>query len=125
MSIGTVLAKWLFLRKVAGVNVPDPATSFLAMSRELVDEVNLFNDKARHLCGYLAWLSYVRHASIPVERVPRRHGRSKYTVWRLIKLTVTLVTHYTNAPLALRPVVDRLNDSILVFLGQIVEEGQP
>lgn len=38
---------------------------------------------------------------MPVEQVPRKHGRSKYTLWRLIELTITLVTHYTNAPLAL------------------------
>jgi glycosyltransferase involved in cell wall biosynthesis len=98
--IGTVLANW-FIRKVTGANVPDAATSFLAINRKLVDEVNLFNDKTRYLCGYLAWLSYGRHASVPVKQVPRKHGRSKYTLWRLIELTITLVTHYTNAPLAL------------------------
>jgi len=98
--IGTVLANW-FIRKVTGANVPDAATSFLAINRKLVDEVNLFNDKTRYLCGYLAWLSYGRHASVLVEQRPRKHGRSKYTLWRLIELTVTLVTHYTNAPLAL------------------------
>jgi len=98
--IGTVLANW-FIRKVTGTNVPDAATSFLAINRKLVDEVNLFNDKTRYLCGYLAWLSYGRHASVPVEQRPRKHGRSKYNLWRLIELTITLVTHYTNAPLAL------------------------
>lgn len=98
--IGTVLVNW-FIRRVTGVNVPDAATSFLAIDRKLVDEVNLFNDKTRYLCGYLAWLSYGRHASVPVEQMPRKHGRSKYTLWRLIELTITLVTHYTNAPLAL------------------------
>ena len=98
--IGTILANW-FLRKVTGVDVPDAATSFLAIKRALVDEVNLFNDKTRYLCGYLAWLSYGRHASVPVQQMPRKHGRSKYTLWRLIELTVTLVAHYTNVPLAL------------------------
>jgi dolichol-phosphate mannosyltransferase len=97
--VGTVLTNW-FIRKVTGTNVSDAATSFLAINRKLVDEVNLFNDKTRYLCGYLAWLSYGRHASVPVKQVPRKHGRSNYTLWRLVELTVTLVTHYTNAPLA-------------------------
>ena len=97
--IGTVLANW-FIRKVTGVDVPDAATSFLAINRKLVDDVNLFHDKTRYLCGYPAWLSYGRHASVSVEQRPRKHGRSKYNLWRLVELTITLVTHYTNAPLA-------------------------
>jgi dolichol-phosphate mannosyltransferase len=98
--MGTIVVNW-FLRKVTGVNVPDAATSFLAIDRKLVDEVNLLNEKTRYLCGYLAWLSYGRYAAIPVEHVPRKHGQSKYTLWRLIELTLTLIIHYSNAPLAL------------------------
>jgi dolichol-phosphate mannosyltransferase len=83
------------------LNVPDGATSFVAIDRRLVDEMNLFNERTKYLSGLMAWLSYGRYSSIPVERRPRKHGKSKYTFRRLAELAITLVTHYSNAPLAL------------------------
>jgi dolichol-phosphate mannosyltransferase len=97
---GTAVANWL-IRKVIGLPLPDGVTSFLAIDRKLVDEVNQFTEKTRYLSGYLAWLSYGRCAAVPVERKRRKRGRSKYTLWRLIDLAVTLVAHYTNTPLAI------------------------
>jgi hypothetical protein len=66
-----------------------------------VDEVNLFNEKTKYISGHLGWLSYGRYAAIPVERRPRERGKSKYTLWRLIGLTINLVTLYSTAPLVI------------------------
>ncbi len=98
--LGTIGANWL-IRRVIRLDLPDGATSFLAIDRRLVDEVNQFTEKTRYLSGYLAWLSYGRYASVPVERRPRKHGKSKYTFRRLVDLAMTLVAHYSTAPLAI------------------------
>jgi glycosyltransferase involved in cell wall biosynthesis len=98
--LGTIGVNWL-IRRVIRLDLPDGATSFLAIDRKLVDEVNQFTEKTRYLSGYLAWLSYGRYASVPVERRARKHGKSKYTFRRLVDLAVTLVAHYSTAPLAI------------------------
>lgn len=97
---GAIVVNWL-IKKVAGLNIPDGATSFLALDRRLVDELNLFGEKTKYLSGLMAWLSYGRFTAIPVERRPRKHGKTKYTFRRLVDLTITLLTHYSNAPLTL------------------------
>jgi len=97
--VGAKAVNW-FIRRTGGLNLPDGATSFVAIDRRLVDEMNLFNERTKYLSGLMAWLSYGRCSSIPVERRPRKHGRSKYTFRRLAELAITLVTHYSNAPLA-------------------------
>lgn len=113
--LGTIGANWL-IRRVIRLDLPDGATSFLAIDRRLVDEVNQFTEKTRYLSGYVAWLSYGRYASVPVERRPRKHGKSKYTFRRLVDLAITLVAHYSNAPLAIASYLGLL----LILCGAVI-----
>jgi len=51
------------------------------------------------LLDYLLTWGTDRFGTVPVDELPRKVGRSNYTLGKLIKLTLTLLTGYTTVPL--------------------------
>ncbi|MBI5094432.1 MAG: glycosyltransferase family 2 protein [Candidatus Hydrogenedentes bacterium] len=87
------------LSRITGVNTPDNASGFLALDRQFVDNINLFNEKSRYLSGIMAWLSYGRWAAVPVSHFPRHAGVTKYNFRKLAALTFNLICSSTLLPL--------------------------
>ena len=52
----------------------------------------------------LSWAT-TRIAAVPVRFEPRRHGRSGYSTWRLVTLTVNMITGFSVWPLRLASIV--------------------
>ncbi len=96
--MGTVAANYL-IGRLTGVYYPDAASGFLALNDDLVRSVNRFNQKTRYLSTLFAWLSYGRHAAVPVSRRPRKYGQSHYQFWQLVRITVNLITNWSTRPL--------------------------
>ena len=88
------------LYRITGIDVPDSASGFIALDRKFVDSINLFNDKSKYLSGLFAWLSYGRWASVPVSHQARQAGDSKYTIRKLVGLTLTFVCNFSEWPLS-------------------------
>ena len=98
--MGTVLAN-RFICSVTGFNIPDSASGFLGLNGCFVRQINRYNDRSRYLSGLFAWLSYGRYGVVPVERRERLHGESKYTIYQLVRLVITIATNFSTRPLTL------------------------
>ncbi len=98
--MGTVLAN-RFICSVTGFNIPDSASGFLGLNGRFVRQINRYNDRSRYLSGLFAWLSYGRYGVVPVERRERLHGESKYSIYQLMQLVITIATNFSTRPLTL------------------------
>jgi glycosyltransferase involved in cell wall biosynthesis len=95
--LGTRMANFLICR-LTGFQIPDSASGFLALDRELVEHVNRYNERSRYLSGLFAWLAYGRYAAIDVTRRPRMHGESKYNLVGLAQLVINFITVFSAGP---------------------------
>lgn len=103
--LGKTLPSKLFnlvTARVSGVNIHDFNCGFKAYRREVFDNVNLYGELHRFIPA-LAAASGFSVTEIEVLHHPRRFGRSKYGVGRLIKgfidlLTVVTITRYNSRP---------------------------
>jgi undecaprenyl-phosphate 4-deoxy-4-formamido-L-arabinose transferase len=85
-----------FFRWVFGLKV-DPSP-FRAIRREIVQLILPYDLSFVYLDGLLAWYTD-RFAQVEVEHRPRVHGRSTYTLGKLITLAFNLFTNFAIGPL--------------------------
>ena len=88
-----------------GVKLHDHNCGFKAYRSEVTHDVTLYGERHRFVPVLAAAAGY-RIGEIAVEHHPRRHGKSKYGVSRLVKgfldlMTVYLITGYGRRPLHL------------------------
>lgn len=83
--------RWVFRLKV------DPSP-FRAIRREIVQLILPYDLSFVYLDGLLAWYTD-RFAQVEVEHHPRLHGRSTYTLRKLITLAFNLFTNFAIGPL--------------------------
>lgn len=103
--VGKTLPSKLFnavTRRVSGVPIHDFNCGFKAYRREVFQTINLYGELHRFVPVLAGALGY-RIGEIEVQHHPRRHGRSKYGLWRLFKgfidlLTVVTITRFDSKP---------------------------
>lgn len=87
------------LYRITGIDVPDAASGFIALDRRLVDHLNRIGERSRYFSGLFAWLSYGRWAAVPVSHEPRHAGQTKYTLRKLVRITLDFVCNFSELPL--------------------------
>lgn len=93
---------WL-TRKITGVNVHDSNCGFKAYRRKVIENLKIHGELHRYIPSLVKWKGY-RITEIKVEHHPRKHGKSKYGVERLMKgfldlITIRFLAKYTRRPL--------------------------
>ncbi len=88
--------------RVSGVEGRDFNSGFKAMSREVMESLELYGELHRYIPVLAAWSGF-RIGEMPVEHHARRHGRSKFgraRFWRgfLDLVTVKFLTTYDARP---------------------------
>ncbi len=111
-------AFYRLLRGLADFDVPLDSGDFCAMSRRVVTHLNALGETDRFVRGLRAWLGF-RQIGIPYERDPRRAGTPKYTVTKLVKLSIDGLISFSYVPLRLIVAVG-LGISALSVLGILV-----
>src|SRR5262249_44864493 len=86
------------LRTVASVDIPLDSGDFCAMRRRVVDHLNRLPETDRFVRGLRAWLGF-RQTGVPYERDRRYAGVPKYTLARLVKLSLDGLVSFSFAPL--------------------------
>jgi undecaprenyl-phosphate 4-deoxy-4-formamido-L-arabinose transferase len=114
----------LWLHRGLGV-----AIAFRAFRTVLRDGFAHYEGPAVAIDALLAWTT-TRAASVPVRHEPRQHGRSQYSLLRLVRLAVDLTTTFRTWPLRLASVVGfvvmALGLGALAFvLGSYFSTGRP
>ncbi len=80
------------------VKVPEGAGDFRLLDRRAVDALLAMPERNRFMKGLYAWIGFPT-VSVPFEPPPRRHGETHYSVWRLLRLSLSGLTAFTNWPL--------------------------
>ena len=98
---------WLFYRmlaKLSDTHLPIDAGDFGLLSRRVVEELRGMTEHHRYMRGLRSWVGF-RQVGVPVERVSRAAGKSKYSLWGLIKLATDGLVAFSTVPLRAAMVV--------------------
>jgi dolichol-phosphate mannosyltransferase len=86
------------MAKLSDVRLPLDSGDFGLMSRRVVDQVRRMPEHHRYLRGMRSWVGF-RQTGIPVEREERHSGKSKYNLWRLLKLATDGIFAFSIVPI--------------------------
>ncbi|MHB1317773.1 MAG: glycosyltransferase family 2 protein [Anaerolineae bacterium] len=86
------------LHRVANVDIPVDAGDFCLMDRRVVSVIRSLPERNRFLRGLRSWAGF-RQVGIPYDRPPRRAGRSKYSLGRLLLLALDGLVSFSYVPL--------------------------
>src|SRR5262245_658729 len=86
------------LHRLADIDIPVDAGDFCAMTRRMVDHLNRLPETDRFVRGLRAWIGF-RQTGIPYERDCRHAGVPKYTLGKLIQLSLDGLLSFSYAPL--------------------------
>ncbi|MFT5484059.1 MAG: glycosyltransferase involved in cell wall biosynthesis [Halieaceae bacterium] len=91
---------YALMQKVGPVRIPADTGDFRLMSRRVVDAVSELREHHRFMKGLFAWVGFAQK-SIQYHRDARFGGDSKWSYWRLWKLSLEGITSFTTFPLQL------------------------
>ncbi len=106
------------LRAMANIPIQLDAGDFCAMSRRVVDHLNRLPEVDRFVRGLRAWLGF-RQIGVSYERDRRHAGVPKYTIIKLLKLSLDGLLAFSYVPLRLISLLG-LCISGLSFVGTLV-----
>ena len=86
------------MAKLSDIRLPLDTGDFGLMSRRVVDEIRRMPEHHRYLRGLRTWVGY-RQTGIPVERLERQSGASKYGWLRLLKLAADGLFAFSIVPI--------------------------
>lgn len=86
------------LRRLSNVSVPLDAGDFGLMSRRVVEQLRQAPERQRFLRGLRSWAGF-RQIGIPVERLERSAGKSKYSLRRLLGLAFDGIFAFSIVPI--------------------------
>ncbi|HEX9902703.1 MAG TPA: glycosyltransferase family 2 protein, partial [Acidobacteriota bacterium] len=86
----SALANWLIAR-MTGIKLHDFGCTLKAFRGEVIKSIRLYGELHRFIPAIASSFG-VRIAEIPVNHRPRRHGRSKYSIFRFVKVILDMVT---------------------------------
>jgi glycosyltransferase involved in cell wall biosynthesis len=94
---------------VLHVPLHDYGCTLKAYRREVIEDVRLYGEMHRFIPVYAAWEG-ARVTEIPVTHHPRRFGKSKYGIGRIIRVSLDLLIVYF---------IDRAFDRPIQFFGKL------
>jgi len=78
--------------------IPDNAGDFRLLSRDVVEVLNRFPERARFMKGLFAWVGF-RQCSLPFSREQRAAGETSWSYWKLWNFAIDGITTSTTVPL--------------------------
>ncbi|HEY9721561.1 MAG TPA: glycosyltransferase family 2 protein [Oscillatoriaceae cyanobacterium] len=91
------------ISKISGVHLHDYGCSLKAYRREVLKDVQLYGEMHRFIPIYASWAG-ARVTELPVNHLPRIHGKSKYGLNRVFKVMLDLVTVKFMGTYATKPI---------------------
>jgi dolichol-phosphate mannosyltransferase len=89
-----------FMRAMVNFDIPLNSGDFALMDRRAVDALNALPERNRYIRGLRAWIG-LRQIGIPYRRPVRAAGMSKYTLIKLIRLSLDGVISMSSKPLSI------------------------
>jgi dolichol-phosphate mannosyltransferase len=91
---------YMLLSKIANVEIPRNSGDFRVMDRRVVDVVNSLPEHNRFLRGIYAWAGF-RQEPFVYDRAARAAGSTKYSLQRMIRLSLDGILSFSMYPLRL------------------------
>jgi dolichol-phosphate mannosyltransferase len=86
------------LSRVANVPIPQDTGDFRLMQRRVVDVLLAMPERERFIRGMVSWIGG-QQTPIVFTRDPRRAGKTKYTLARMLRFAADAITSFSIAPL--------------------------
>jgi len=100
-KMGSSFAKYVLKNIMGGMNTN--ISTFRAIDRTLVKKLDLLNENSRFIDGLFIWMG-ARSKVIPVKHNSRLKGKTKYNLYKLIRLWFDMVTSFSDFPLKIATV---------------------
>jgi len=116
----SIMANWL-ISKMTGVKLHDYGCTLKAFKREIIKHIKLYGELHRFIPAIASNMG-VSIAEVKVNHRKRRHGKSKYSVWRFPKvildlLTVKFLLSYSTRPLQIFGILGMISGIIGGVIG--------
>lgn len=98
----TLLSKfylWL-LAKLTNQTINPELAQFRVMKRRVVEHMGQFGERYRFHGGLVAWLGFP-YTLVDIEHGKRYGGKTKYSLWKMIKLGIEGIISFSDIPLRL------------------------
>ncbi len=95
------LTAYLFYRAMAllaAINIPKDTGEFRLIDRRVAQALRQLPERTRYIRGLLPWLGF-KQTTISIDRQARQHGKSSYTLSKLITLALDGILCFSYAPL--------------------------
>lgn len=115
-------ASWLFwalYRKLVLAEVPRGGIDVFACTRQFRDQLLTVAERNSTLVGLLIWLGF-RRGQVVYERLPRRHGRSAWSLRRKVRYLLDSTFAFSDLPLRLLTATGLLGLGVAVVQGGVV-----
>lgn len=89
---------YLFTRYADLANYPPEGPSGMLADRAVLDELNRLEESNRNVMALVAWLGF-RQTRVLYDQLPRRHGGSRWTRRKMVKLAVDSLVQFSSMPL--------------------------
>ncbi|MFP4004078.1 MAG: glycosyltransferase family 2 protein [Alphaproteobacteria bacterium] len=99
-KLASAKAFYRLLDAISAVPIPRDTGDFRLMDRAVVEAVRAMPERDRFLRGMVAWAGY-RQIALPYRRAPRAAGKTKYPLFRMIRLAADGLLSFSTAPLRL------------------------
>lgn len=97
--LGAQIIFWMFDR-LSECKIPRNISTFRILSRRAVDAFNRMPEHSRFTAGMMAWMGF-EYTTVQVEHAERGSGRSRYDLWKLIRLSLDGIISFSDYPLKL------------------------
>jgi glycosyltransferase involved in cell wall biosynthesis len=116
----SILANWL-ISKMTRVKLHDYGCTLKAFRKEIIKHIKLYGELHRFIPAIASNIG-VSIAEVKVNHRKRRHGKSKYSVWRFPKvildlLTVKFLLSYSTRPLQIFGIIGLISGMIGGIIG--------
>lgn len=86
------------MNRIVHMQVPINTSVLRIMNRRFVDAFNSLPERHRFITGLMSWMGF-RQVGIPVQHGERYAGETKYSLSKMVLLSVAAVTSFTFRPL--------------------------
>lgn len=113
----SMIANWIISR-VTGVRLHDYGCTLKAYRREVIQSIHLYGEMHRFIPAIASWMG-TTITEVPTHHRPRRFGRSKYGISRIIRVVLDLIAVKFLISFSTRPIHFFGRLGILSVLGGI------
>lgn len=91
---------YFLLGKLSSIDIPRDVGDFRLIDRKVLEAFQEMPERDRFVRGMFAWLGF-RQCEVAFHRPARAAGETKYPFWKMLRLAVSGVVSFSDAPLKL------------------------